>query len=168
MLPEYQKIIDSAKLKKAETQKLFEKLKKQKPKNLDRVTNELHDQAFENIDCLKCANCCRTTGPLLKNKDIERLASHFKLKPSLFTEKYLRIDEDGDFVFKAMPCPFLGTDNYCSVYESKPSACANYPHTQQRDILQKLKITYHNSMICPAVAEVVEGLKKIYQTSVIS
>lgn len=162
MLPEYQKIIDSAKLKKAETQKLFEKLKKQKPKNLDRVTNELHDQAFENIDCLKCANCCRTTGPLLKNKDIERLASHFKIKPSLFTEKYLRIDEDGDFVFKAMPCPFLGSDNYCAVYESKPSACANYPHTQQRDILQKLKITYHNSMICPAVAEVVEGLKNIY------
>jgi len=162
MLPEYQKLIDSAKLKKAETQKLFEKLKKQKPKNLDRVTNELHDQAFETIDCLKCANCCRTTGPLLKNKDIERLASHFKIKPSLFTEKYLRIDEDGDFVFKAMPCPFLGSDNYCSVYESKPSACANYPHTQQRDILQKLKITYHNSMICPAVAEVVESLKKIY------
>lgn len=162
MLPEYQKIIDSAKLKKAETQKLFEKLKKQKPKNLDRVTNELHDQAFENIDCLKCANCCRTTGPLLKNKDIERLASHFKIKPSLFTEKYLRIDEDSDFVFKAMPCPFLGSDNYCAVYESKPSACANYPHTQQRDILQKLKITYHNSMICPAVAEVVEGLKNIY------
>lgn len=168
MLPEYQKIIDSAKLKKSETQKLFEKLKKQKPKNLDRVTNELHDQAFEHIDCLKCANCCRTTGPLLKNKDIERLASHFKLKPSLFTDRYLRIDEDGDFVFKAMPCPFLGSDNYCSVYESKPSACSNYPHTQQRDILQKLKITYHNSMICPAVAEVVEGLKKIYLTTVIS
>ncbi len=162
MLPEYQKLIDGAKLKKAETQRLFDKLKRQKPKDLDRVTNNLHDRAFEHIDCLQCANCCRTTGPLLKNKDIERLADHFKLKPSVFTEKYLRIDEDGDFIFKTMPCPFLGSDNYCGVYESKPSACATYPHTQQRDILQKLKITYHNSMICPAVAEVVEGLKKIY------
>lgn len=162
MLPEYQKLIDSATLKKAETQKLFEKLKKQKPSDLDRVTNALHDEAFEHIDCLQCANCCRTTGPLLKDKDIERLAAHFKMRPSVFSEQYLRIDEDGDYIFKAMPCPFLGADNYCGVYESKPSACANYPHTQQREIIKKLKITYHNSMICPAVAEVVEGLKKNY------
>ncbi|MEI7802224.1 MAG: YkgJ family cysteine cluster protein, partial [Bacteroidota bacterium] len=95
-------------------------------------------------------------------KDIERLAAHFKMRPSVFSEQYLRIDEDGDYIFKAMPCPFLGSDNYCGVYESKPSACANYPHTQQREIIKKLKITYHNSMICPAVAEVVEGLKKNY------
>ena len=162
MLAEYKQMIDAAKLKKAETQKLFDKLKKQKPKDLDKVTNTLHDEAFEHIDCLKCANCCRTTGPLLKEKDIERLAAHFKLKPSIFSEQYLRIDEDGDYIFKAMPCPFLGSDNYCSVYESKPSACANYPHTQQREIIKKLKITYHNSMICPAVAEVVEGLKTHY------
>ena len=162
MLAEYKQMIDAAKLKKAETQKLFDKLKKQKPKDLDKVTNALHDEAFEHIDCLKCANCCRTTGPLLKEKDIERLAAHFKLKPSIFSEQYLRIDEDGDYIFKAMPCPFLGSDNYCSVYESKPSACANYPHTQQREIIKKLKITYHNSMICPAVAEVVEGLKTHY------
>ena len=162
MLPEYQKLIDSATLKKAETQKLFDKLKKQKPSDLDRVTNALHDEAFEHIDCLQCANCCRTTGPLLKDKDIERLAAHFKMRPSVFSEQYLRIDEDGDYIFKAMPCPFLGADNYCGVYESKPSACANYPHTQQREIIKKLKITYHNSMICPAVAEVVEGLKKNY------
>ncbi len=162
MLPEYQKLIENAKLKQTETKKLFEKFKKQKPKGLDQLTNELHDQAFEHINCLECANCCRTTGPLLKNKDIERLAGHFKLKPSVFFDKFLRIDEDGDAVFKAMPCPFLGLDNYCSVYESKPNACADYPHTQQRNQLQKLKITYHNSMICPAVAEVVEGLKKIY------
>lgn len=162
MLPEYKKLIDSAIIKKSETKKFFKKLKKQNPKDLDRVTNKLHDLAFEHIDCLQCANCCRTTGPLLKNKDIERLALHFKLRPAAFIEKYLRIDEDDDYVFKSMPCPFLGSDNYCSVYESKPNACANYPHTQQRDQLQKLKITYYNAMICPAVAEVVEALKKIY------
>ena len=84
------------------------------------------------------------------------------MRPSVFSEQYLRIDEDGDYIFKAMPCPFLGSDNYCGVYESKPNACANYPHTQQREIIKKLKITYHNSMICPAVAEVVIGLKKNY------
>lgn len=163
MLPEYKKLIDNAFIKKASTKKLFEKLKKQKPANLDRVINQLHDNAFDHIDCLQCANCCHTTGPLLKNKDIERLANHFNTKPSTFTESYLRIDEDNDYVFKKMPCPFLGSDNYCTVYESKPGACANYPHTQQREQIKKLKITYYNSMICPAVAEVVDELFKIYK-----
>ncbi|MCY7409600.1 MAG: YkgJ family cysteine cluster protein [Chitinophagales bacterium] len=162
MLPEYIKQIEIAKSKKAETKKFLDRLRKLKPADLDVVTNELHDQAFTHIDCLQCANCCKTTGPLLKGKDIERLAKHFSEKPSSFTEKYLRIDEDGDYVFKKMPCPFLGSDNYCGVYEDRPSACRNYPHTQQRNILQKLSITYHNTMICPAVAEVVEELKKKY------
>ena len=122
----------------------------------------MHDEAFEHIDCLQCANCCATTGPLLKDKDIDRLAAATKMKPSIFTEKYLRIDEDHDYVFKSHPCPFLGNDKYCSVYENRPKACADYPHTQQNKIHNKLKITFLNSMICPAVAEVVEGLKKVY------
>lgn len=159
----YIKLLELAKNKKRENKKFLERLKKLRPADLDLQTNNLHDKAFEKIDCLKCANCCRTTGPLLLDKDIERLASHQKTKPSTFTEKYLRIDEDHDYVFKAMPCPFLQNDNCCSVYESRPNACRNFPHTQQRNILQKLEITYKNSVICPAVAEVVEGLKEIYK-----
>lgn len=130
---------------------------------MDVVTHHLHDEAFEEINCLECANCCRTTGPQLLDKDIERLANDKKLRPAFFTEKYLRIDEDNDYVFKSMPCPFLKDDNYCSVYESRPNACRNFPHTQQRNIMQKLKITYHNAVICPAVALVVDGLKKHYK-----
>ncbi len=162
MLPEYKKIIEQAAIKKNENQKFLERLKKITPRDLDKVTNQLHDEAFEHIDCLQCANCCATTGPLLKDKDIDRLAAATKMKPSIFTEKYLRIDEDHDYVFKSHPCPFLGNDKYCSVYENRPKACADYPHTQQNKIHNKLKITFLNSMICPAVAEVVEGLKKVY------
>ncbi len=163
MNPSYLKLLENAKSKQKENRKFLEQLKKRKPADLDQVTNRLHDAAFEHIDCLQCANCCRTTGPLLKSKDIERLAEHFNQRPADFTERYLRIDEDRDYVFKKMPCPFLGADNYCSVYEDRPGACRDYPHTQQRKIIQKLGITYHNSMICPAVAEVVEGLKKVYE-----
>jgi Fe-S-cluster containining protein len=163
MNPLYQQKTDAAKSKKRENKKFLERLKHVKPVNLDSITNQLHDEAFRQIDCLKCGNCCRTTGPLLKNKDIERLSAHFKLRPSEFTEQYLRIDEDNDYVFKTMPCPFLGIDNYCSVYEDRPGACRDYPHTQQSKIIQKLEITFHNAMICPAVAEVVEGLKKAYK-----
>lgn len=158
----YIKLLELAKNKKRENKKFLERLKKLRPPDLDWQTNQLHDKAFEHIDCLKCANCCRTTGPLLLDKDIERLAAHQNVKPSAFAEKYLRIDEDHDYVFKKMPCPFLQNDNCCSVYNSRPKACRNFPHTQQRNILQKLEITYKNSMICPAVAEVVERLKKIF------
>ncbi|MEO7871657.1 MAG: YkgJ family cysteine cluster protein [Bacteroidia bacterium] len=136
-----------------------------KPSGLDLVTNDLHDKAFLHISCLECANCCRTTGPLLLNKDIESLSKHFKIKPSEFSERHLRVDEDSDVVFKNMPCPFLEKDNCCSVYDHRPGACRDYPHTQQRNIIQKLSITYQNTIICPAVAEVVEGLKVLYKKS---
>ncbi len=160
MNPEYLKILENARKKSSENKKFLEKLKAKKPKDLDILTNELHDEAFEQINCLECANCCRTTGPLLLNKDIDRLASELKLKPSIFAERYIRVDEDNDYVFTSMPCPFLGSDNYCHVYEARPNACKEFPHTQQRNILQKLKITYHNTLICPAVVLVVEGLKE--------
>ncbi|HRH65358.1 MAG TPA: YkgJ family cysteine cluster protein [Bacteroidia bacterium] len=163
MNPEYAKKIEQAKAQRNENKSFFARVKKRKPSDLDRITNELHYQAFEHIDCLQCANCCRTTGPLLRGKDIDSLAAHFRFRPADFTEKYLRIDEDNDYVFKSMPCPFLGPDNYCSVYEYRPGACRDYPHTQQRDIRQKLDITLENTMICPAVAEVVEGLKRVYE-----
>jgi Fe-S-cluster containining protein len=91
------------------------------------------------------------------------LATELKLKPSIFTEKFVRIDEDNDYVFSSMPCPFLGSDNYCHVYEARPNACREFPHTQQRNILQKLKITYHNTLICPAVALVIDGLKEKFK-----
>ncbi len=160
MNPEYLKILENARKKSSENKKFLEKLKAKKPKDLDILTNELHDEAFEQINCLECANCCRTTGPLLLNKDIDRLASELKLKPSIFAERYIRVDEDNDYVFTSMPCPFLGSDNYCHVYEARPNACREFPHTQQRNILQKLKITYLNTLICPAVVLVVEGLKE--------
>lgn len=160
MNPAYRKLIESSRSKKKENKLFFEKLRTVNPRELDTLTNDLHDKAFETIDCLQCANCCTTTGPLLKNRDIETLSSHLKLRPAEFTDKYLRIDEDHDYVFKSMPCPFLKSDNYCSVYSARPNACRDYPHTQQRDIRSKLAITYENSMICPAVAMVVEGLKK--------
>ena len=121
LLPEYQRLLQVAEKNQNENKEFVRKLRKQKPKDLDQVTHGLHDQAFETIDCLKCGNCCATTGPLLKAKDIDNLAGAKKMRPAEFTTTFLKIDEDGDFVFKSLPCPFLRTDNYCSVYESRPA-----------------------------------------------
>ena len=162
ILPEYKKFLDTARSRQKENKNFLVRLKKAKPNNLDEITNKFHYEAFENIDCLKCANCCATTGPLLKNRDIETLSETLNIRPATFSETYLKTDEDGDLVFKKMPCPFLGEDKYCSVYDSRPGACRDYPHTQQRNIAEKLPITFLNSMICPAVAVVVEKLKENY------
>ncbi len=163
MILEYENYLKQATAKKSENKKFLDKLKKQKPKDLDIICNQYHEEVFENIDCLKCANCCSGTGPLFLDKDIDRLAKHLRLRPSEFTENYLRIDEDKDYVLKSVPCPFLGTEKYCSVYESRPNACREFPHTQQRNMAQKMSITYLNTMICPAVYLVVEELKKHYK-----
>ena len=162
ILNEYIEILEAAKRKRKENKTFIDNLKKQRPHNLDRITNSFHDNAFLKIDCLKCANCCTTTGPLFKNRDINTLASTLKMKQSEFADKYLKIDEDGDWVLKRTPCCFLKDDNHCSVYDSRPTACSQFPHTQQRDIAAKLPITYLNTMICPAVALVVDELKRYY------
>jgi Fe-S-cluster containining protein len=143
-----------------ETSRFLSKIRQKPPRNLDAIMENLHNEVFEKTDCLNCGNCCRTTGPLLTSKDVEALADHFKVKPGAFIEKYLRTDEDGDQVFKSMPCPFLGEDNYCSVYEHRPKACREYPHTNRRKFYQINDLTLKNVAICPAAFEIVEKLKK--------
>ena len=143
-----------------ETNSLVKKLKKKKPKNLDNVVHKLHDEAFNEFDCLDCASCCKTIGPRLTNKDIERLAKHLKMKLPDFTNQYILTDEDGDYVFKEHPCPFLLPDNYCLVYENRPKACREYPHTDRKRFYQILELSHKNCETCPVVYDIFEELKR--------
>ncbi|EGK06127.1 hypothetical protein HMPREF9456_00001 [Dysgonomonas mossii DSM 22836] len=121
---------------------------------MDTIVQQLHDEVSEKIDCLTCANCCRSLGPAIYDKDIERIAKALRIKPSEVVSSYLRIDEDGDYVFKSMPCPFLMDDNYCSIYESRPKACREYPHTDRKNFEQIYKLTVKNASTCPIAYEV--------------
>jgi len=159
---EIEKFKAKAKNKAKENKIFLRKLRKRKPADLDKVILELHNEVFSYIDCLECANCCKTTSPIIIDRDIDRLAKRLKTKPSQIVENYLRLDEDEDYVFTQAPCPFLMLDNYCMVYEDRPRACREYPHTNRKRFHQILSITYKNTMVCPAVLEIVEGLKKIY------
>lgn len=146
----------------AKNKKLFAKLKRTKPKDLDQHVHRLHDEAFERIDCLTCANCCKTTSPIFYQKDLDRAAKHLRISSSQFLQKYLHMDEDGDFVLNEAPCPFLGSDNLCSIYESRPAACREYPHTDRKKVVQIMDLTMRNTMVCPAVLEIAEKLRNIY------
>ena len=149
-----------AREKQAENKKFFAKLKKKPPKDLDYMMQELHDDEFQRTDCLTCANCCKTTGPLFTNADIERIAKHFRMKPSQFIDRYLRIDEENDHVLQEVPCTFLGADNYCSIYEVRPKACREFPHTDRKKFQQISNLTLKNVAICPAAFNIVEAMKK--------
>ncbi|MBK7434519.1 MAG: YkgJ family cysteine cluster protein, partial [Chitinophagaceae bacterium] len=119
---------------------------------------ELHDEAFSRIDCLQCANCCRNYSPRFKTPDIKRIAKFLKMKEGEFIHRYLYIDPEGDYVLKSKPCPFLGSDNYCSIYEARPSDCQRFPYTDEDVILKRQNLTLKNSSFCPAVYFVLEKL----------
>lgn len=143
-----------------ENQRFFKRIRKKTPGNLDEIVHELHEEAFDSFDCLTCANCCSSISPMITDKDVERLAKALRLKPSRVIELYMHLDEDQDYVFNHAPCPFLLADNYCSVYESRPKACREYPHTDRRRFSQLLSLTLKNCEICPIVYIVTERLKE--------
>ncbi|NQX85217.1 MAG: YkgJ family cysteine cluster protein [Flavobacteriaceae bacterium] len=149
-----------AKDKQKENSTFFKKLKKKPPKQLDYIMQELHTGEFKQTDCLKCANCCKTTGPLFTDKDIARISKSFKQKPQQFITQYLRIDEDNDYVLKSLPCTFLAADNYCLIYDVRPKACREFPHTDRKKFQQISNITMKNVAICPAAYNIVEDMKK--------
>ena len=116
--------------KAKENRQFFKKLKRRPPKDLDYTMQELHDAEFSQTDCLQCANCCKTIGPMFTNADIERISKYLKMKSSDFVETYLRVDEDNDHVLQQLPCVFLGFDNQCSIYSVRPKACREFPPSE--------------------------------------
>lgn len=136
----------------------FKGLKKNQIRDLDDTIHYIHEEVFENFNCLDCANCCKTLGPRITDRDIDKIAGALRTKPKNVVEQYLRIDEDGDYVFKSMPCPFLGIDNYCSIYEDRPKACREYPHTDRKKFHQIHNLTIKNTETCPAVIEILDRL----------
>lgn len=147
--------------KASENKKFLQKLKQKDSRSVDDVFHNTHEEVFKEIDCLSCANCCKTTSPIFYPTDIERIAKFLRVKPGDFTAQYLRIDEDNDYVLKSSPCPFLDRENYCSIYEARPKACREYPHTDRKKMVQIMELTYKNTLVCPAVLEMVERLRKI-------
>lgn len=150
-----------AKKKSAENKKFLQRLKQKDSRLLDEAFHTVHEEVFEEIECLTCANCCKTTSPIFYHTDIERIAKFLRMKPGDFIEKYLRVDEDKDYVLKSSPCAFLNDENFCSIYEARPKACREYPHTDRKKMVQIMDLTYKNTFVCPAVLTMVERLKKI-------
>lgn len=161
MKEELSTLLELAKQKNAETKKYFSKIRRKKPKKLDSLMQELHEAEFEHTDCLTCANCCKTTSPIVTDRDTSRISKFLKMKEARFMDTYLLLDTDGLYMFKEAPCPFLDlSDHKCIIYEVRPKACREYPHTNRKNFYQITGLTLHNTEICPATFRIVEALKE--------
>lgn len=145
--------------KSGERQKLYKQFLQRADKNkILKQLPDLHEEAFEKVDCLQCANCCKNFSPRFKTPDVKRIAKHLRMKESVFIETYLKVDEEGDFVVRSSPCPFLGADNYCSIYEERPSDCRRFPYTDEDVLIKRQALTLKNTSFCPITYYVVEKL----------
>lgn len=119
---------------------------------------KIYDEYCRKHHCTSCASCCKTLGPRITRSDVNELAKYLGMKAGEAETAFFRFDEDGDRVFKSMPCPFLQPDNLCSVYEARPRACRQYPHIQEEDFYSRLDLHAKNYFCCPAVRTVIDKM----------
>lgn len=159
---EYQEEIKRAKGKQDVYQAFLGKVSAKELNIPSKVRLSLHDKHSKAVNCLACANCCKTTPALIEEGDIARVQKAAGISSREFFSNYVEIDEDGDWVFKKSPCVFLKEDNCCSIYSDRPKACSEFPHTDDKRFSKITEITLENSKICPIVIRVLEDLIDLY------
>lgn len=127
---------------------------------VDEVANQLHEQAFQIVDCTRCANCCKTLQIQLDDKDIRRISDHLKKTTDEFADEYLEQNEEGAFRIRTKPCPFLGEDDRCTIYDIRPTVCREYPYTNKEGLVFRTMGIANSALTCPAVYWVVEQMRK--------
>ena len=135
-------------------------LKMKSERAVDRAARKLHQEAFSIIDCLQCANCCKTLSPTLTAEDVARIAARLGMDAAAFRTEYLVESEDrGLWKPKSLPCSFLGADNCCTIYEVRPASCAEYPHTDKPEFASRTHLRSGNALQCPAVFYIIEQMR---------
>jgi len=141
---------------------IFDELKthSKSKKEIDTLAKQVHGEVFKRTDCLSCGNCCKSAPPIVTKFDIKRIASFLGESPKTIQRKYVIRDVDGESSFDTIPCRFLGEDNYCSIYEARPEACRDYPHTESGQFTARRKLHSINKEICPAVDEILTIMER--------
>jgi len=125
------------------------------------LADKVHNDVFEEMDCLQCGNCCKSIPPMISNRDVKRISKVLGMSKDVFLEKYVVVDNDGDQVINSSPCPFLASDNKCQIYEDRPSACRAYPHSGEGMFYKNWSHHKRNAKYCPALLEILTRLSEI-------
>lgn len=147
-------------------QKAFSKylgaIAKNPPKGLDNLAAKIDIEVWQEIDCLSCANCCKSMTPTFTKTDIKRISEHLEMSPKEFSEKWLEYEEDDkDWINKRQPCQFLSNEtNMCSIYEVRPSDCSGFPHLKKRKMPEYMHWHQQNISYCPATYKMVEKMRE--------
>ena len=137
------------------------RLENKPPKGLDKITPVVEREVWKEIDCLTCANCCKSMTPTFTVQDIKRISAHFNMTPAAFKEKWLFYEKrDKDWQNKKQPCQFLNlADNKCSIYEIRPVDCSGFPHLSKKKMVDYMHVHRQNIEYCPATYKMVERMK---------
>jgi len=149
-----------ANLTKRGFRKFLTKLEKDPPKGLTNLTVQLEKEVWEEVDCLSCANCCKTMTPTFTPVDLKRISAHFGQTVEEFQKKWLYKErkKKGDWMNKKQPCQFLNLqDNKCSIYDIRPADCAGFPHLPKK-MKDYVHVHKQNIEYCPAAYKLVEKM----------
>jgi len=139
------------------------RLKRNAPRGLQSFATQASNSAWDGIDCLSCANCCKTMTPTYKNSDIKRIASYLKISTEEMKKKWLKRDRGTvKWLNKTTPCQFLDLKtNMCNVYEVRPTDCAGFPHLTKKRIIEYIDMHKENLDQCPATFKMVEKMNEM-------
>lgn len=139
------------------------KLEKNPPRGLDKIAIQVEKDVWDEVDCLTCANCCKSMTPTYTKKDIARISAHFNQTQSEFKEKWLYQDKKGEWMNTSTPCQFLDKKtNMCSIYEIRPADCAGFPHLSKKKMVQYIDVHKQNVEYCPATYKMVEKMQILF------
>ena len=133
---------------------------------VERQFRKAAEEVEDQIDCRKCAECCRVTEVQITERDVEKLARFLKISEKRFVEEHTGTGEDGEVILKrtASGCEFLD-GNDCTVYEARPANCERFPHLLRGSgsLLSRMWEFADRATYCPIVynwMEAVKGLTK--------
>ncbi len=145
--------------------KYLGKIEKDPPPGLDKMAEKIDAEVWQEVDCLSCANCCKSMTPTFTKTDIKRISAHLGMTQEAFVDKWLVYEKtDKDWVNKKQPCQFLNLDdNKCSIYEVRPADCAGFPHLKKKKMVEYIHVHQQNVEYCPATYRMVEKMmERIY------
>lgn len=133
------------------------KLKPRKP--VDKLAKAVHTEVFSEINCVRCANCCRTLKPEFRPKDIASASIHLNISEDDLKAQYLQQNAQGNWETRTLPCPFLSENGFCGIYPVRPGDCSGFPHTDKSNFAARSWTHAENVRTCPAVFEILERME---------